>query len=201
MDWKEILTLILSALSVAGSILAAVISGRTSKKVSQINNIKEYKENNRHITPFELQFRDEDWLYDIIITKDEFYKYDESSQKRITKWFQKYAATHKLKKFKVVNVDIKEEEEKVEVKATVKETTKKPKTSAKTTTQVIMPNFRGGKATIVNVDLPEAIIEARRQGLTGKATLHEYPIEDSTITPTPIITDLIDEFDEEDNKK
>ena len=87
------------------------------------------------------------------------------------------------------------------VKATVKETTKKPKTSAKTTTQVIMPNFRGGKATIVNVDLPEAIIEARRQGLTGKATLHEYPIEDSTITPTPIITDLIDEFDEEDNKK
>lgn len=197
MDWKEILTLIASILSLIGTIVVAIISGRTSKKVSQINNIKEYKENNRHITPFELQFRDEDWLYDIIITKDEFYKYDESSQKRITKWFQKYAATHKLKKFKVVNVDIKEEE-KVEVKATVKETTKK---QGKSTTQVILPNFKEGKVRMVNVELPEAIIEARRQGLTGKATLHEYPIEDSTITPTPIITDLIDEFDEEDNKK
>jgi len=194
MDWKEIITLVASVLSLIGTIVVAIISGRTSKKVSQINNIKEYKENNRHITPFELQFRDEDWLYDIIITKDEFYKYDESSQKRITRWFQKYAATHKLKKFKVVNVDAKEEE-KVEVRATVKETSKK---QGKTITQVIKPNFRTGKVEMVNVDLPLPILETRHLGSAGKATLHEYPIEDSTIIQTPIITDLVDEFDEEE---
>ena len=202
MDWKEILTLILSFISAAGTIIVAFISANTSKKVSKINNIKEYKENNRHINPFELQFRDEEWLYDIIVNKDEFYKYDESSQKRIAKWFQKYAETHTLTKLIPVDVETKLEVQKPE---------EQKETEADEQPEEIVTQIGPRQVTIVD---PEVIKMIRaRQNLANvggprvklpkgtKVNLRDYPIGSSTITRTPIITDLEDEFDIEDDKK
>ena len=54
--------------------------------------------------------------------------------------------------------------------------------------------------------MAKLIAEARlgaslgNQGVVRPGVLRNYPIKDSTITPTPIITDLEDEFDEEDKK-
>jgi len=204
MDWKEILTLVLSVISAVGTIIVAIISANTSKKVSKINNIKEYKENNRHITPFELQFRDEEWLYDIIVNKDEFYKYDESSQRRITKWFAKYANTHTLTKLIPVDVETKQEELKPEEpKADKQEAAiEGPVVVQIGARQVELENSELIKTLLSRAALPD-ISRSPKAKLpkSTKVHLRDYPIGSSTITRTPIITDLEDEFDEEDKKK
>jgi len=203
MNIIELLTLVISAVSVTLTFVIGALTIWTNVRISKINNIKEYKENNKHITPFELQFRNEDWLYDIIITKDEFYKYDESSQKRIIKWFVKYAETHELKKLLPTSVEIKAEETKPEEP---KEDTQEDTTIKPVTVQIGARQVELANPELINVLLSRAAapdIDIRpgvKLPKSTKSNLRDYPIGSSTITRTPIITDLEDEFDIEEDK-
>ena len=198
--------LLISIISLATTTAVGILTLIINHKISKINNIKEYKENNRHITPFELQFRDEEWLYDLIINKDEFYKYDESSQKRITKWFEKYANTHTLTKLIPVIVEKKEEEQKLaEQKAEKQEDISKGKNEEVFVQvgqrRVKIENQEAIKALLSNTPPIDISMPRARLPKSAQVHLRDYPIGSSTITRTPIITDLEDEFDLEDKKK
>lgn len=89
MDIMALLALIFSGISVVGTIIIGVITARTNIKVSKINNIKDYKDYEKNITYLELMYKDERWLYELLV-RDEFRLYNQKSQKRIYKWWKKY---------------------------------------------------------------------------------------------------------------
>ena len=187
--------LIVSIVSLAATFFIGVITVIINIKISKINNIKDYHEYNKHIYPFELQFRDEEWLYDLIIVRDEFDRYDYSSKKRIAAWFQEYAKTHKLTKLKVSTLT--SEEGPVEVEDADEEDTQDEVDVA-----VVPPRPSKVRPGVVGDDLLKAIVEANHKGVINsqkviRPGLREYPVR-GTITQTPIITDLEDEFDAED---
>lgn len=193
--------LIVTLISAAVTFVIGIFTLIINHKISKINNVKDYKENNKHITPFELQFRDEEWLYDLIINRDEFDKYDRSSKKRIALWFQEYAKTHNLKKLKVNIIEQKPVESNIEPDEADENA---EDCDNEEPVEINLPVGRG-KVKLVNTDLAKAITEARLRNSIGsdgriiipKGGIREYPIEDKTIHPTPIIVDIEDVLDEE----
>jgi hypothetical protein len=93
MDIIALLTLIFSGISVIGTIVVGIFVAITNIKISKISNIKDYKEYEKNITYFELRYKDEKWLYELL-QKDEFRLYSSRSQKRIYKWWEKYQNKH-----------------------------------------------------------------------------------------------------------
>lgn len=89
MDIMALLTLIFSGISVIGTIVVGIFVAKTNVKISKISNIKDYKDYEKNITYFELRYKDEKWLYNLL-EKDEFRLYNQKSQKRIFKWWEKY---------------------------------------------------------------------------------------------------------------
>jgi len=89
MDIVALLTLIFSGISVIGTIVVGIFVAKTNVKISKISNIKDYKNYEKNITYFELRYKNEQWLYDLL-EKDEFRLYNQKSQKRIFKWWEKY---------------------------------------------------------------------------------------------------------------
>jgi len=89
MDWQT--GLAIGALVV--SIASAVFTFISAIRVAKISHVKDLHEYEKKITYFELQFKDEMWLYDLF-KNDEFHKYNYKSQKRILKWWKKYQETH-----------------------------------------------------------------------------------------------------------
>lgn len=198
MNWEIILNIISLAITLTVGVFTLVINHRISK----INNTKDLHTYQKHITQFELQFRDEDWLYDLIINKDEFDHYDPSSKKRIANWFAKYAKKYPLKKLKIIDVDTPVqvvEEKPTEVQAEEEPKEEKPakpkknKGRKKKTQGLIIPRGRlgEGKVVVVNTDLDKMLMEERlRQALKSPiVTLHE----DSKAAR--VITTIEDEFD------
>jgi len=91
MNWTP--ELIISIISLAATFTVGVLTLIVNHKVSKINNIKDYKEYEKNITYFELRYKDEKWLYELL-QKDEFRLYNSRSQKRIYKWWEKYQNKH-----------------------------------------------------------------------------------------------------------
>ena len=222
MNWEIILSIISLAITLTVGVLTLVINHRISK----INNTKDLHTYQKHITQFELQFRDEDWLYDLIINKDEFDHYDPSSKKRIANWFAKYAKKYPLKKLKIIDVDTPtqpveevKEEKPTEVQADKEEPkeekpvepkktngkNKQPRKSHKrkqTMEEMLAARLRPDrfKVEMVNTDLDKAIAEARLRSLIGsqgpQVVIRE--VEDNKpVKAARVITTIEDEFDGE----
>lgn len=84
---------ILSIAALVVSAASIVLSTVTNIKTSKINNIKDYKDYEKNITYFELRYKDEQWLYNLM-QNDELRLYNKASQKRIFKWWEKYRKKH-----------------------------------------------------------------------------------------------------------
>ena len=84
---------ILSIAALVVSAVSIVLSAVTNIRTSKINNIKDYKDYEKNITYFELRYKDEQWLYNLI-QNDELRLYNRASQKRIFKWWEKYREKH-----------------------------------------------------------------------------------------------------------
>jgi len=205
LNWELILTAVSLAITLGIGVFTLIIN----HKISKINNIKDIHTYQKHITPFELQFRDEDWLYDLIVVRDEFDHYDKSSQQRIIKWFEEYVKTHELKKFKLEPAGASVEESKTEDKpedktdkkdAEPKKNTKKPVKRGRKKKQT--PAAEVAERLLDDSLRTAAILRMGCQGPTGEtkssATLHEIKIGTNTLRPIKIITALEDEFDIED---
>lgn len=201
MNWEIILSVVSLAITLLIGILTLIINHRISK----INNTKDLHTYQKHITQFELQFKDEDWLYDLIVVRDEFDHYDPSSKKRIANWFAKYAKKYPLKKLKIIDIDTPAqviEEKLTDVQAEEEPKEEKPakpkknKGRKKKTQGLIIPRGRlgEGKVVVVNTDLDKMLMEERlRQALKSPiVTLHE----DSKAAR--VITTIEDEFDGDD---
>lgn len=93
MDIAALLSLIFSGVSIVGTIVIGMITAKTNVKVSKINNLEAVHKFEKKITKFELQFRDELWLAEIL-ENGEFGRYDAKSQKRILKWWLRYQDEH-----------------------------------------------------------------------------------------------------------
>ena len=85
--------LIISIVSLAASIVIGIFTIVANIRVSKINNTKDLHEYERNITYFELSYKDEKWLHELL-EKDEFRLYNSKSQKRIYKWWDKYQKKH-----------------------------------------------------------------------------------------------------------
>ena len=204
MDWTP--ELILSAISLAITLFVGVFTLIINHRISKINNVKDIHTYQKHITQFELQFRDEKWLYDLIIVRDEFDHYDESSKKRIVKWFAEYASTHELKLLKVDNVAPVEEAKPEEPKSDdQKSDESKPQPEKKNTSSKNKGRKKSKKAAdealAYDALRRAALLHISGQGLVVDpkvaTTLHEIKIGDRVIKPTRIVTTIKDEFDED----
>ena len=91
MNWTP--ELIISIISLVATFIVGVLTLIVNHKVSKISNIKDYKDYEKNITYFELRYKDEKWLYNLL-EKDEFRLYNSRSQKRIYKWWEKYQNKH-----------------------------------------------------------------------------------------------------------
>ena len=81
--------LIISIISLSISFIIGILTAIANIRISKINNAEAYHKYNKQITLFELQFKDEKWLYNILMN-DEFSKYTRESQTKIVKWYKKY---------------------------------------------------------------------------------------------------------------
>lgn len=200
MEWT--IELILTAVSLGITLLVGVLTIILNVRISKINNTKDIHTYEKHITPFELQFRDEEWLYNLIVVRDEFDHYDRSSQQRIIKWFEEYVKTHELKKFKLEPAEDKPveepvEEPKVEDKKDSSNNKKKPSKRGRKKKQT--PAQEMAERLLNDSLRTAAILHMGSQGPTGEAksgtTLHEIKIGTNTLRPVKIVTALKDEFD------
>lgn len=92
----ELLISIISlGLSTLGSILTIIIN----YKIGKINNLEAVHKYEKKITKFELSFKDEAWLMDIM-QSGEFSNYDEESKQLIHQWWLEYREEHKPTKAK-----------------------------------------------------------------------------------------------------
>ena len=80
-----ILSIVALALSTATSILTIIINA----KLGKLNNLEAEHKYKKHITKFELSFKDEEWLFNLM-TSDEFHNYDIKSRRLIHKWWLEY---------------------------------------------------------------------------------------------------------------
>ena len=96
--------LILSIVSLVLSTITSILTLIINAKVGKLNNLEAEHKYKKHITKFELSFKNEDWLYDLMTT-DEFHNYDLKSRKLIHKWWKEYSKTYLPQKLKVMLPD------------------------------------------------------------------------------------------------
>lgn len=87
--------LIISIISLIATTIIGIFTIVANIKISKINHLKDVHEYERRITYFELQYKDELWLANLL-ESGEFNKYSLKSQKKIFKWFKKYQEKHPL---------------------------------------------------------------------------------------------------------
>ena len=91
--------LILSIVSLGLSTITSILTIIINAKVGKLNNLEAEHKYKKHITKFELSFKDEDWLFNLM-QSDEFHNYDLKSRKLIYKWWKEYSATYLPEKLK-----------------------------------------------------------------------------------------------------
>jgi len=89
MDILALLSLIFSGISIVGTIIIGIFTVKANIKISKINNLEAVHKFEKNITKFELQFKDELWLAEIL-DNGEFDTYNKKSQKLILKWWLNY---------------------------------------------------------------------------------------------------------------
>jgi hypothetical protein len=91
--------LIISLISLALSTVCSILTIIVNLKVSKLNNLEALHKYEKQITKFELSFKDEAWLVDVV-QSGEFNNYDEESKKLIHQWWLEYKKEHEPKKAK-----------------------------------------------------------------------------------------------------
>ena len=91
--------LILSIVSLGLSTITSILTIIINAKVGKLNNLEAEHKYKKHITKFELSFKNEDWLFNLM-QSDEFHNYDLKSRKLIHKWWREYSATYLPEKLK-----------------------------------------------------------------------------------------------------
>lgn len=81
--------LIISIISLLATSIIGAFTIIANIKISKISNLKDVHEYQKEITYFELQFKDERWLAEIL-ENGEFKKYSKRSKKKIYKWWKDY---------------------------------------------------------------------------------------------------------------
>jgi hypothetical protein len=76
-------------LSTATSILTIIINA----KIGKLNNLEAEHKYKKHITKFELSFKTEEWLFNLM-QSDEFHNYDRKSRRLIYKWWREYSKAY-----------------------------------------------------------------------------------------------------------
>ena len=92
--------LILSIVSLAFSTITSILTIIINAKIGKLENLEAEHKYKKKITKFELSFKDEEWLSNIM-TSDEFHNYDKKSQRLIFKWWQEYSKIYLPEKLKV----------------------------------------------------------------------------------------------------
>lgn len=91
-----ILAIVSLAFSTATSILTIIINA----KIGKLENLEAEHKYKKKITKFELSFKDEEWISNLMAT-DEFHNYDKKSQRLIFKWWHEYSNTYLPEKLQV----------------------------------------------------------------------------------------------------
>ena len=91
--------LILSIVSLGLSTITSILTIIINAKVGKLNNLEAEHKYKKHITKFELSFKNEDWLFNLM-QSDEFHNYDLKSRKLIHKWWREYSKTYLPEKLK-----------------------------------------------------------------------------------------------------
>lgn len=96
--------LILSIVSLGLSTITSILTLIINAKIGRLNNLEAEHKYKKHITKFELSFKDEEWLFNLM-KSDEFHNYDIKSRRLIHKWWLEYSKTHLPEKLKVMLPD------------------------------------------------------------------------------------------------
>lgn len=91
--------LIISIISLVVSAAGSILTGIVNYKVGKFNNLEAVHKYEKKITKFELSFKDEAWLVNLM-QSDEFNNYDEESKQLIHQWWLEYKKEHEPKKAK-----------------------------------------------------------------------------------------------------
>ena len=92
--------LILSIVSLGLSTITSILTLIINAKIGRLNNLEAEHKYKKHITKFELSFKDEEWLSNLINSGD-FQNYDKKSQRLIFKWWHEYSNVYLPEKLKV----------------------------------------------------------------------------------------------------
>jgi hypothetical protein len=92
--------LILSIVSLGLSTVTSILTLIINAKIGRLNNLEAEHKYKKHITKFELSFKDEEWLFNLM-KSDEFHNYDIKSRRLIHKWWREYSKTYLPEKLKV----------------------------------------------------------------------------------------------------
>ena len=92
--------LMLSIVSLGLSTATGVLTIIINAKIGKLENLEAEHKYKKHITKFELSFKDEEWLFNIM-TSDEFHNYDKKSRRLIFKWWQEYSKVYSPKQLTV----------------------------------------------------------------------------------------------------
>ena len=85
--------LIISIISLVATFIVGVFTAIVTFKVGKFEHLEKLKKYEKNITNFELQFKDETWLYNLI-NEEEFDHYNMASKKRIYRWWVEYCKNH-----------------------------------------------------------------------------------------------------------
>ena len=93
--------LILAIVSLGLSTITSILTLIINAKIGKLNNLEAEHKYEKHITKFELSFKDEEWLFNLM-ESDEFHNYDLKSRKLIHKWWMEYSKTYLPAKLEVL---------------------------------------------------------------------------------------------------
>ena len=93
--------LILAIASLVFSTISSILTIVINYRLGKLNNLEAEHKYKKHITKFELSFKDEEWLFNLM-QSDEFHNYDLKSRRLIHKWWREYSNTYLPKKLKVM---------------------------------------------------------------------------------------------------
>jgi hypothetical protein len=91
--------LILSIVSIGLSTFVSILTVILNTKVGRLEHLEAEHKYKKHITKFELSFKDEEWLFNLM-KSDEFHNYDIKSRRLIHKWWREYSNAYLPEKLK-----------------------------------------------------------------------------------------------------
>ena len=91
--------LVLAIASLCLSTFVSILTVILNAKVGRLEHLEAEHKYKKHITKFELSFKNEDWLFNLM-QSDEFHNYDLKSRKLIHKWWREYSSTYLPEKLK-----------------------------------------------------------------------------------------------------